>query len=280
MGWGSYSVEDRIIRSETLGYSTKSVYEIFSQRSINRSMNPWGQAAWIARFQWTPQFNVDYSALDVTAPWVQSPSSGQNKACRISWAILFSMVFKDRNYCFCCRWPWMWYQSLASRPVLNPVMNCSISGYRCLFGRPVAAQFMVKSYLLAGILQAFILYRLLLKKDNKKGILFTIGDEPTLREIPQGPRKYYGQGQYQNYSAAELLDKAASFTMSIILHIAETGAGNHKHHRWLEAVNGRSAYCDRPAWRRIARHCEIVCKHAAVSPAPKPATSEPTQIIL
>ncbi|MGR9053887.1 MAG: hypothetical protein ACU84J_14670, partial [Gammaproteobacteria bacterium] len=42
MGYGSYSLEQRTIRSEKLGYTTKSAREIFRQRSINSSMNPYG----------------------------------------------------------------------------------------------------------------------------------------------------------------------------------------------------------------------------------------------
>ena len=42
MGWGTYSVDDRAVRAEKAGYSTKSAREIFSQRSINNAMNPHG----------------------------------------------------------------------------------------------------------------------------------------------------------------------------------------------------------------------------------------------
>ncbi|RWX48422.1 hypothetical protein VT98_11531 [Candidatus Electrothrix communis] len=42
MGMGSYSLDNRAARSETEGYSTRSIREIFSQRKINRDMNPQG----------------------------------------------------------------------------------------------------------------------------------------------------------------------------------------------------------------------------------------------
>ena len=42
MGYGGYSTEERLVRSEALGYDTKSTNEIFTQREINNAMNPYG----------------------------------------------------------------------------------------------------------------------------------------------------------------------------------------------------------------------------------------------
>ncbi len=42
MGHGRYSLSDRSVRSAEMGYTTKSMHEIFSQQSINNAMNPHG----------------------------------------------------------------------------------------------------------------------------------------------------------------------------------------------------------------------------------------------
>ncbi|RWX43005.1 hypothetical protein VT99_14141, partial [Candidatus Electrothrix marina] len=42
MGMGSYSLDNRAARSQAEGYSSRSIQEIFSQREINRAMNPHG----------------------------------------------------------------------------------------------------------------------------------------------------------------------------------------------------------------------------------------------
>ncbi|KKM94051.1 hypothetical protein LCGC14_1202110, partial [marine sediment metagenome] len=42
MGGGSYSVDDRMTRSISAGYHTKSRQEIFTQATINSAMNPHG----------------------------------------------------------------------------------------------------------------------------------------------------------------------------------------------------------------------------------------------
>ena len=42
MGYGGYSMHSRSLRSEELGYTTKSAREIFKSKSINNAMNPNG----------------------------------------------------------------------------------------------------------------------------------------------------------------------------------------------------------------------------------------------
>ena len=42
MGHGDYSSTKRAVRAESLGFSTKSTREIFTERTINSAMNPNG----------------------------------------------------------------------------------------------------------------------------------------------------------------------------------------------------------------------------------------------
>jgi hypothetical protein len=60
-------------------------------------------------------------------------------------------------------------------------------------------------------------------------ILFTIGDEPTLNNLPASAQKsIMGAGQYSDATAAELLERARQKYEVYHLHILETGAGSSR----------------------------------------------------
>lgn len=66
-----------------------------------------------------------------------------------------------------------------------------------------------------------------LEKRNQKGILFTIGDEPVLNNIPKDHlKRIMGTGQYSDMSAGELLLEASKKYETYHIHIAETHAGH------------------------------------------------------
>jgi hypothetical protein len=65
------------------------------------------------------------------------------------------------------------------------------------------------------------------EKRGQKGYLFTIGDEPVLRDISASAlKKIMGEGQYDNITASELLDKAREKYNVYHLHIKQTRAGS------------------------------------------------------
>lgn len=86
-----------------------------------------------------------------------------------------------------------------------------------------------ESYLLAWYFAAYHTAIDCLEKRGRKGYCITIGDEPTLRTVPETfLRRLMGEGQYQTFSALELLDKAREKYLVHHIHIRETGAGSSR----------------------------------------------------
>ena len=124
-----------------------------------------------------------------------------------------------------------------------------------------------ESYLLAWYFAGFHTAIDCFEKRNRKGFLFTIGDEPTLREIPaKALKSIMGEGQYQNYSAAELLDKARERYRVYHLHIRETGAGSAQTtvDGWKQLMGPNLIVIDRHEKVSDAI-ADIVCQQAPVS---------------
>jgi hypothetical protein len=87
-----------------------------------------------------------------------------------------------------------------------------------------------ESYLLAWYFAGLHTVLDSVEKRQQKGFLFTIGDEPTLRELPiDALKKIMGNGQYKNYPASVLLDKAREKYHVYHLHIKETASGSQKY---------------------------------------------------
>ncbi len=67
------------------------------------------------------------------------------------------------------------------------------------------------------------------EKRKQKGLLFTIGDEPCLKEISAlSLKKIMGEGQYNRYHSNELLDKAREKYDIYHLHLREGVNGSRK----------------------------------------------------
>lgn len=67
-----------------------------------------------------------------------------------------------------------------------------------------------------------------LEKRGKKGLLFTIGDEPNLKHYPARTLKnIMGEGQFSNTTDKQLYEMASDKFEIFHIHIQETGAGKH-----------------------------------------------------
>ncbi len=74
---------------------------------------------------------------------------------------------------------------------------------------------------------------------GRKGLLFTIGDEPTLRDLPANALKsIMGPGQYHDFTASELLEMAQEKYEVYHIHVLSTGTGKHyaKDGSWAELL--------------------------------------------
>ena len=84
-----------------------------------------------------------------------------------------------------------------------------------------------ESYLLAWYFAARHTVLDSFEKDGKKGYLFTIGDEPTLPMVSADAlRNIMGDGQYNDYTAKELLELAQKTYHVYHFHVLETATGS------------------------------------------------------
>lgn len=249
MGWGAYSVEDRALRSEKAGYTTKSAREIFSQRSINNAMNPHGINVRESRDSAEHPESVSIVlALDVTGSMGSIPHHLVKEGLPTIMGRIIQSGTKDPQLLFlavgdheCDRSPLQVGQFESSDELLDKWLTD-------VYLEGGGGGNMGESYLLAWYFAAFHTAIDCFEKRKQKGFLFTIGDELTLPEIPASAlQKIMGTGQHQAWSAVELLDKARQKYHVFHLHIRETSSGSRK-----EVMDG---------WKQLMGDQFIILEH-------------------
>lgn len=228
MGWGAYSVDNRTLRATSLGYNTKSTYEIFTQRQINNAMNPHGVTLRESRDNADhPNSLAIIIALDVTGSMGSVPHHLVKDGLPLIMGDIIQRATPDPQVLFvaigdheCDSAPLQVGQFESSDELLDKWLT---DVYIESGGGGNAGE----SYLLAWYFAAHHTAIDCLDKRNQKGFLFTIGDEPTLKKIPGRTLKnIMGDGQYGDEPANVLLDKAREMYHVYHLHIKETGAGS------------------------------------------------------
>ncbi len=228
MGMGSYSLDNRAARSQAEGYSSRSIREIFSQRKINRAMNPNGVTLREARdSEEHPESVAIILGLDVTGSMGSIPHHLVREGLPKIMDRIIQSGTKDPQLMFLAlgdheydRSPLQAGQFESSDELLDKwLTNVYLEGG----GGGNTGE----SYLLAWYFAAFHTSIDCFEKRKKKGFLFTIGDEPTLPDIPANDLMLImGDGQYTSYHAATLLDKARESYHVYHLHIKQTYAGS------------------------------------------------------
>lgn len=227
---GAYSLDERSTRSEKLGYKTKSVNEIFSQRSINDAMSPHGIMDRESRdSEEHPNTVSIVLALDVTGSMGSIPHHLVQEGLPHIMGKIIQSGIKDPQLLFlaigdheCDRSPLQVGQFESSDELLDKWLTDVY-----LEGGGGAND--GESYLLAWYFAGLHTSLDCFDKRQKKGYLFTIGDEPTLPDIPiRALEKIMGKGQYKNYHASVLLDKARELYHVYHLHIKQTAAGREQ----------------------------------------------------
>jgi len=230
MGMGHYSTSDRAVRSAKLGYKTKSVNEIFSQHNINSAMNPHGVRLRESRDSIEHPNTVSIIlALDVTGSMGSIPHHLVKEGLPHIMGNIIQSGIKDPQLLFlavgdheCDESPLQVGQFESSDELLDIWLTR-------VYLEGGGGGNDGESYLLAWYFAGFHTSLDCFEKRQQKGFLFTVGDEPTLKNLPAKTLKgLMGDGQYQNYSAAELLVKARQFYHVYHLHIKETGAGSSR----------------------------------------------------
>lgn len=188
MGHGEYSLNERSLRSESLGYKTKSVHEIFSQskeQRIHESMTPKGVLLRECRDSDTHQNTVPIIlALDVTGSMGSIPHQLVKEGLPTLMGNLIQKGVKDASLLFlgvgdheCDRYPLQVGQFESGDAELDMWLTRT---YLEGGGGGNAGE----SYFLAHYFAARHTDTDAFKKHGKKGFLFTVGDEPFLTSIP------------------------------------------------------------------------------------------------
>jgi hypothetical protein len=227
MGGGSYSSVDRHTRATEHGFYTKSTNEIFSQRSINNAMSPFGVAVRESRdSNEHPSSRAIIIALDLTGSMGSVPDHLVKDGLPNIMATIIQRGLKDPQLLFlgvgdheCDKAPLQVGQFESSDELLDKWLTTVwLEGG----GGGNAGE----SYALAWYFAAQHTSIDCFEKRNEKGFLFTIGDEPVLNYYPATMLKnLMGDGQYEEYSAKVLLDKAREKYQVFHLHIKETNSG-------------------------------------------------------
>ena len=280
MGFGSYSLDERLTRSIKMGYGTKAASEIFS-RSMSNAMNPDGVMLRESRDSSEHPNTISIIlALDVTGSMGSIPHFLVKDGLPHIMSNIIQRGIKDPQLLFlavgdheCDRNPLQVGQFESSDDLLDKwLTEVYIEGG----GGGNAGE----SYLLAWYFAGFHTALDSFEKRKQKGFLFTIGDEPTLREIPaKALENIMGLGQQQNYPASVLLDKARERYHVYHLHICETSAGSQKSTQdgWKQLVGDNLIMVEKHS--DIAKIIPEIVSKVVVSPD-KGYSKQDTPIIL
>ncbi len=228
MGAGSYSSTTRTVRADSMGFFTKSSHEIFTERNINSAMSPYGVKIREARDSIEHPCTVPIIlALDVTGSMGSVPHYLVKEGLPHIMDSIIQKGIKDPQLLFlaigdheCDRSPLQIGQFESSDALLDMWLTKVYleGGGGSNFG---------ESYNLAWYVGAYHTAIDSWEKRKQKGFLFTIGDEPVLKSLPKNVLKnIMGDGQYQDFTSAILLDKAREMYDVYHLHVTQTNAGS------------------------------------------------------
>jgi hypothetical protein len=224
MGHSNYSVEDRKVRSFNEGYTTKSVNQIFTQnveKKIHESMNPNGiSKRESCDSEAHPNTIPIQLYLDVTGSMGHIPHDMIKEGLPKLMGTLIQNGIKDASLMFgaigdheCDRFPLQIAQFESGDAELDMWLTRT---YLEGGGGGNAGE----SYLLAWYFASNHVRIDSFDKRKQKGFIFTIGDEPCLKNLPVSAVKSImgntGVGQ-SNYTFAELL--AAAQLQNNVYHI-------------------------------------------------------------
>jgi len=210
MGSGAYSYYDRALRSHDMGYTTKSPTEIFKQRSVNNAMDPNGVEIRESRdSEEHPLSLALFLALDVTGSMGSIPHYLVKEGLPEIMKGIMDSGINDTQVLFtgigdheCDRSPLQIGQFESSDKLLDHWLTS-------LWIESGGGGNAGESYLLAWYFAWKHTSIDCFEKRGQKGILITIGDEPTLKCLPKRSlENIMGPGQCETYEDVFLLDKA------------------------------------------------------------------------
>lgn len=230
MGGGSYSSVSRSTRATDSGFYTKSSQQIFTERSINNAMNPHGLSVRESRdSEEHPNSIAIIVALDVTGSMGSIPHQLVKEGLPHMMQNILDAGVHD---------PQVLFLGIGDHECDNaPLQVGQFESSDELMDKWLTTVYLEgggggndgESYLLAWYLASKHTEIDCLEKRGKKGILFTIGDEPTLKELPASTLKsLMGDGQYSDMSLHELLDMVRESYHTFHIHVKETSSGSRQ----------------------------------------------------
>jgi hypothetical protein len=230
MGGGTYSMSARSLSGRDDYYKGASPTEIFKQKTINSSMNPYGVKIRESRDSIEhPNSLAIVLALDVTGSMGSVPHHLVKEGLPNIMEGIIQAGIKDPQLLFlgigdhtCDSFPLQVSQFESSDSLLDKWLTDTY-----LEGGGGGND--GESYLLAWYFAGKHTSIDCFEKRKQKGFLFTIGDEPILKEISIGVLKdIMGDGQYENYTAVKLLDEARKKYEVYHINIKETSSGSRQ----------------------------------------------------
>jgi hypothetical protein len=249
MGGGTYSYDDRATRAVASGFDTKSAREIFTERSMNNAMSPNGISVRESRDSAEHPNSVPVViALDVTGSMGSIPHFLVKEGLPDMMDKIIKDGVPDPQVLFlgigdheCDNAPLQVGQFESSDELLDHWLTK-------LWIEGNGGGNMGESYHLAWLLAGRYTSTDHFEKRGKKGILFTIGDEPVLPDLPSHSQKMImGDGQYSNTTKAELLDKAREQYEVFHLHLMQGSNGNSQRVKdgWKQLLGDNVLYIQR-----------------------------------
>lgn len=227
MGGGVYSLVDCSTRALSSGYYTKSTHEIFDRKSINNEMNPHGVGLRESRDSTEhPNSLAIIIGLDVTGSMGSIPHSLVKDGLPTIVDGIVKSGVNDPQVLFVAvgdheidQAPFQVGQFESSDKLMDHwLTQVFLEGG----GGANEGESYLLSWYFAGYRTAIDCF----EKRNQKGFLFTIGDEPTLRTLPtRAMKSIFGDGQFEDFDASVLLDKAREKYHVFHIHVQETRAG-------------------------------------------------------
>lgn len=231
MGGGSYSTTRRHKTALASGYYTKSRDEIFETRGISSEMNPKNVQVRESRdSEEHPNSFPIIIALDVTGSMGHIPHYLVKEGFPHIMEQIFQSGIADPQVLFlgigdhtCDRAPLQVGQFESSDQLLDKWLT---SIYLEGGGGGNEGESYQLAWYFAGNHTSIDSF----EKRNKKGVLFTIGDEPVLPNIDKRSlQNIMGQGQFSEYNSMQLFENACKMYNCFHLHIAETMSGSRRH---------------------------------------------------
>lgn len=248
MGHGGYSTSNRTLRSTSLGYNTKSASEIFQQRKISTKMDPEGVVERESRDSVEHPNSVPVIvALDVTGSMGSVPHYLVKEGLPHMVEEIINNGIPDPQVLFlgigdheCDGAPLQVGQFESSDELMDKwLTDLYVEGGGGGNGG--------ESYHLAWYFAMKHTISDHNEKRGKKGLLFTIGDEPVLKSLPKtAQRSIMGVGEFQDYSAAELLEKAQEKYEVYHLHINQgyNGKSDRVKNGWRELMGDNVVFVE------------------------------------